>query len=152
MDVRLNTLRTAIGAIKRSISMYEVLLEGCWLQEEEACQEETIPEEPEEETSDTEMAEDEGCGDPGPSDLHEEGNEEVTAPPHVDAGPTPLAPGGVIMAEEDALLMQAASQLEGLVAGPHSPGSEAGMVSGEMAGLSIASPDQPEMAEDETPQ
>ena len=132
--------------------MSEALLESCQMQKEEARQEETIPEEPEEESSDMEMADDEGCGDLGPSDLHEEANEEVTAPPHEDAGPTPLAPSDVVTAEEDALLMQAASQPEGPVTGPHSPRSKAGMVSGEMAGLSIASPDQPEMAEDKTPQ
>ena len=77
----------------------------------------------------------------------------VRPPPLEDAGPTPLVPGGdVISPEEDALLMQPASQSEGPVAGPHSPRSEAGTVLGEMAGLSIASPSQPEMAEDETPQ
>ena len=152
MDIRLTTLRTALGVIERSISASEALLESYQMMEEEARQEETIPEEPKEESSDTEMADDEGCDNPGPSDLCEEANEEVTAPPHEDAGPTPPAPGGVIMAEEDALLMQAASQTEGPVAGPHSFRSEARMVSGEMAGLSIASPSQPEVAEDETPQ
>ena len=152
MDIRLNTLKTALGVIERSISASEALLESCRMLEEEARQEETIPEEPEEESSDTEMADDQGRDDPGPSDLHEEANEEVTAPSHEEAGPTPLAPGGVITAEEDALLMQAASQTEGSVAGPHSPRSEAGTVSGEMAELSIASPGQPEVAEDETPQ
>ena len=111
------------------------------MQEEEARQKETIPEEPEEESTDTEMANDEGRGDPGPSDLREEADVEVTAPPHEDAGPTPPAAGGdVVTPEEDALLMQAASQLEGPVAGPDSPRSEARTVSGEMAGLSIASP------------
>ena len=153
MDAQLNTLRTALGAIERSILTFEVLLEGCQMQEEEARQAETIPEEPGEESTDTEMADDEGRGHPGPSDLREEANVEVTPPPHEDAGPTPQAPGGdVVMPEEDALLMQAASQPEGPVTGPHSPRSEAGMVSGEMAGLSIACPAQPEMVEDETPQ
>ena len=47
--------------------------------------------------------------------------------------------------------MQAASQAEGPATGPQSPWSEAGTVSGEMAELSIASPDQPEVEEDETP-
>ena len=98
------------------------------------------------------MADDEGHDDPKPPDLHEEADAEVATPPPEDTGPIPSAPGGdVISPEEDALLMQAASPPEGPVTGPHSPGSEAGTVSGEMAGLSIASPDQPEMAEDETP-
>ena len=152
MDVRLNTIRTALRVIERSITMLEVLLEDCRMREEEAHQVETLPEEPEEESTDTEMADEEGHGDAEPSDLHEEADMEVAAPPHEDAGPIPLAPGGdVVSPEEDALLMQPASQPEGPVAGPHSPRSEAGTVSGEMAGLSIASPGQPEMAEDETP-
>ena len=152
MDIRLTTLRTILGVIERSITVSETLLESCRMMEEEARQEEAIPEEPEEESSDTEMADDEGCDDPGPSNLREEADEEVTAPPHKDADPTPPAPGGVVMAEEDALLMQATSQAEGPATGPQSPRSEAGTVSGEMAELSITSPSQPEVAEDETPQ
>ena len=122
------------------------------MREEEDRLVETLPEEPEEDSTDTEMADDEGRDDPEPSDLREEADAEVAAPPLEDAGPIPPAPGGdVVSPKEDALLMQAASQPEGPVAGPHNPGSEAGTVSGEMAGLSIASPGWPEMAEDETP-
>ena len=113
---------------------------------------ETEEVETEEDSTDTEIANDEGRDDPKPSDLHEEADAEVAAPPLQDAGPIPPAPGGdIVSPEEDALLMQAASQPEGPVAGPHSPESEAGTVSGEMAELSIASPGQPEVAEDETP-
>ena len=113
---------------------------------------ETSPEEPEEETTDMEMADDKGRGDPEPSDPHEEADTEVLPPPFKDLGPTPPVPGGdVVSPEEDALLMQPASQSKGRVAGSHSPRSEAGMVSGEMAGLSIASPSQSELVEDETP-
>ena len=61
--------------------MFEVLLEDCRLREEEARQVETFPEEPEEESTDTEMADDEGRGDPEPSDLHEEADAEVAPPP-----------------------------------------------------------------------
>ena len=112
----------------------------------------TSPEEPEEETTDTEMADDEGCDDPEPSNPRKEADTEVLPPPLKDAGPTPLARGGyVISPEEDALLMQPASKSEGPVAGSHSPRSKASTVSGEMAGLSIASPSQPELVEDETP-
>ena len=122
------------------------------MQEEEAHQVETSPEEPEEETTDTEMADDEGRDDPEPSDPHEEANTEVLPPPFEDVGPTPPVPGrDVITPEEDALLMQPASQSEGPVTGSHSPRREAGTVLGEMAGLSIASPSQPELAEDKTP-
>ena len=140
-DVRLTTLRTALGAIEEAMTTYEDLLEDCRMQEE-ACQEEAPPEDPEDESSDTEMANDE-------DDLREEAEVEVPPPPLEDAGP---APGGdVVSPEEDALLMQPALQPEGPVAGSHSPRSEAGMVLGEMAGLSITSPSQPELAEDETP-
>ena len=72
MDVQLNTLRTALGAIERSIMTLEVLLKDCRMWEEEARQVETFPEEPEEESTDTEMADDEGRGDPEPSYLCEE--------------------------------------------------------------------------------
>ena len=134
------------------MTRYEDLLEDCQMQEGEACQVETSPEEPEEESNDTEMADDEGRGDPEPSDLHEEANMEIPPPPLKVAGPTPLVPGGdVVSPEEDTLLMQPASQSEGPVAGSHSPRSEAGTVWGEMAGLSITSPSQPELVEDETP-
>ena len=151
MDVRLTTLRTTLRAIEKAMTMYEDLLEDCRMQEEEARQEEAPPEDPKEDSSDTEMADDEERGVPGPSDLHEEADVEVP-PPLEDAGPTPPVPGGdVVFPKEDALLMQPASQPEGPVAGSHIPRSEAGMVSGEMAGLSIASPSQPELAEDETP-
>ena len=144
-DVRLTTLRTTLGAIEKARTMYEDLLKDCQMQEEEAHQEEAPPEDPEEESSDTEMANDE-------DDLHEEANVEVPPPPLEDVGPTPPVPGrDVVSPDEDALLMQPASQPEGPVAGSHSPRSEAVMVSGEMAGLSIASPSQPELAKDKTP-
>ena len=95
---------------------------------------ETSPEQSEEETTDTKMADDEGHGDPEPSDPHEEADMEVLPPPFKDAGPTPPVPGGdVISPKEDALLMQPASQSEGPGTGSHSPRSEAGTVSGEMA-------------------
>ena len=152
MDIRLTTLRTTLGVIERSITVSEALLEHCQMMEEEARQEEAIPEEPKEESSDMEMADDEGHDDPEPPDPNEEADEGVTAPPPEDTGPTPLAPCGVVTVKEDALLMQAASQAEGPAAGPQSPRSEARMVSGEMAELSLTSPGQPEVAEDETPQ
>ena len=76
---------------------------------------------------------------------------DVLPPPLEDTGPTPPVPGeDVVSPEEDALLMQPASQSGGPAAESHIPRSEAGTVSGEMAGLSIASPSQPELAEDET--
>ena len=122
------------------------------MQEEEAHQVETSLEEPEEDTSDTEMVDDEGRGNPEPSNPREEADMDILPPPFKGAGPTPPAPGeDAVSPEEDALLMQPASQSEDPVVGSHSPRSEAGTVSREMAGLSIASPSQPELAEDETP-
>ena len=151
-DVRLTTLMTTLGAIEKAMTMYEDLLEDCQMQKEEACQEEAPPEDPKEDSSDTEMADDEECGDPGPSDLHEESDAEVPPPPHEDADPAPSVPGGdLVSPKEDALLKQPALQPEGPVTGSHSPRSEAGTVSGEMAGLSIAFPSQPELVEGKTP-
>ena len=98
---------------------------------------ETSHEQPEEETSDTEMVDDEGRGGPEPSGPREEADTEDLPPPFEDVGPTPPAPNGdAISPEEDAFLMQPASQSEGPATGSHSPRSEAGTVSGEMAGLS----------------
>ena len=121
------------------------------MQEEEARQVETSHEQPEEETSDTEMVDDEGRGGPEPSDPRKEADMEDLPPPFEDAGPTPPAPDGdAVPPKEDAFLMQPASQSEGPAAGSHSPRSKAGTVLGEMAELSIASPSQPEPAEGET--
>ena len=98
------------------------------------------------------MVDDEGRGDPGPSDPCEEADTDILPPPFKDAGPTPPAPSGdVISPKEDALLMQLASQSQDPVTGSHSSRSEASTVLGEMAGLSIASPSQPELAEDKIP-
>ena len=63
----------------------------------------------------------------------------------------PLDPtGDAVSPEEDAFLMQQAPQSEDPTAGSHRPRSEAGTVSGEMADLSLTSPSQPELGEDET--
>ena len=57
-----------------------------------------------------------------------------------------------MVTEEDAFLMQQASQPVDPAAGSHSPRSEAGTVSGEMAKLSLTSPSQSGPGEDETQQ
>ena len=136
------------------------------VQEEEAHQEEISHEQEEEETTDAEMVDEEERGDPEPSGPQEEADTEGFPPldpikdtedpppldPIKDSGPTPSAPiGDAFSPEEDAFLMQPASQPRDPAAGSHSPRSEAGMVSGEMAELSLTSPSQPELAEDETP-
>ena len=89
------------------------------------------------------MAEEEESGDPEPSGSHGEADTE---------GPPPLVSAGdAISPEKDALLMQPAPQPEDPAAGSHSPRSETGTVSGEMAELCLTSPSHPGHEEDETP-
>ena len=113
------------------------------MQEEEAHQEEDIShEQEEEEVTNTVMVDEEEHGDHEPSDPHGEADTE---------GPPPLDPiGDAVSSEEDAFLMQPASQSIDSTAGSHSPRSETGTVSGEMAELSLISPSQPGPREDET--
>ena len=111
------------------------------MQEEEARQEEAISQEREEEEGDAnvEMMEEEERenGEPsGPQGVAE--TEEV--PPLVSAG-------DAVSPEEDAFLMQQASQPVDPAAGSHSPRSKAGTVSGEMAELSLTSPGQCDTAQ-----
>ena len=146
LEHRLNSLQTSLAAIEWAITKYKNILEDCRMQEEEACQEEAIYQEWEEEEgdADAEMMEEEERenGEPsGPQGAAE--TEEV--PPLVSAG-------DAISPEEDAFLMQQASQPVDPTAGSHSPRSEAGTVSGEMAELSLTSPGQPGPGEDEIPQ
>ena len=134
MEHRLNTLQTSLDKVERFIMRYEDLIEDCQMQEEEARLEEEISRE-EEEVTDAEMVDEEEHGDPEPSAPHEEADTE---------DPPPLAPTeDAVSPEGDALLMQQASQPEDPAAGSHSPRSETGTVSGEMAELSLTSPSQP---------
>ena len=130
---------------------YEYIIEDCQMQEEEAHQQEEISHKQEEEEvtdaemvdeANAEMVDEEECDDTEPSDPHGEADTE---------GPPPLASvGDAVSPKEDALLMQQASQPKDPAAGSHSPRSETGMVSGEMAELSLTSPSQPGPGEDET--
>ena len=115
------------------------------MQEEEAHQEEvTLPEQEEEGDTDAKMVEEGERGDGEPSGPQGAAETE-------DA--LPLVPAGdAVSPEEDAFLMQQASQPVDPAAGSHSPRSEAGTVSGEMAELSLTSPSQPGPGEDETQQ
>ena len=143
MEHRLSTLQTSLDVVERSIMRYENLIEDCQMQEEEAHLEEEIShEQEEEEVTDAEMVDEEECGDPEPSGPHGEADTE---------GPPPLASAeDAVTPKEDALLMQPASQPKDPAAGSHSPRSKTGMVSGEMAKLSLTSPSQPGPEEDET--
>ena len=105
-------------------------------EEEEICQEE------EEEIANLEMAKEEERGDPESSGPC--GEADIEGPPLLASTEDAISP------EEDALLMQPAPQPEDPVAGSHSPRSETGMVSGEMAELCLTSPSQPRHEEDET--
>ena len=142
MEHRLNTLQTSLSVVERSIMKFENLIEDCRMleeevhhvEEDEACQEEEI--------ADFEMAEEEEHDDPESSGPHGEADTE---------GPPPLASAeDAVSPEEDTLLMQPASQPKDPATGSHSPRSETGMVSGEMAELCLTSPSQPGHEEDET--
>ena len=113
------------------------------MQEEEAHQEEENSHKwEEEEVTDAEMVDEEERSDAEPSDPQGEADTE---------GIPPLDPAGdAVSPEEDAFLMQPASQSIDPIAGSHSPRSKTGTVSGEMADLSLTSPSQPGPGEDET--
>ena len=146
LEHRLNSLQTSLTAIEQSITKYENILKDCRMQEEEARQEEVISQEREEEEGDAnaKMME-EGEGDDGEPSGPQGVAKTREVPPLVPAG-------DAVSPEEDAFLMQQASQPVDSTAGSHSPRSEAGTVSGEMAELSLTSPSQPGPGEDETRQ
>ena len=143
LEHRLNSLQTFLTVIEWAIMRYEDILEDCRMQEEEAHQEEEIfPEE--EEDTDAEMVEEKEHGDAEPS-----GPQGVAGTEDI---PPPDPSGDAVSPEEDAFLMQQASQSVDPTAGSHSPRSEAGTVSGEMADLSLTSPSQPGPGEDKNQQ
>ena len=145
LEHRLNSLQTSLTAIEWAITKYENILKDCRMQEEEAHQEEVISQEQEEEgDTNAEMVEEGECGDGEPSGPQGmAGTEDIP----------PLDPAGdAVSPEEDAFLMQQASQPIDPATGSHSPRSEAGTVSGKMAELSLTSPSQPRPGEDKTQQ
>ena len=145
LEHRLNSLQTSLTTIEWAIVKYENILEDCRMQEEEAHQEEVILLEQEEEgDTDAKMVEEGEHGDCEPS-----GPQGV---PETEDAP-PLVPAGdAISPEEDAFLMQQASQPVDPAAVSNSPRSKAGTVSGEMAELSLTSLSEPGPEEDETQQ
>ena len=139
MEHRLNTLQTSLSVVERSITKFENLIEDCRMleeevrriEEDEAHLEEEICQEQEEEIANVEMAEEEKHGDPeSPSPCREADTE---GPPLLASAEDAVSP------EEDALLMQPALQPRDPAAGSHSPRSETGTVSGEMAKLYLTS-------------
>ena len=150
MEHRLNTLQTSLDTVERFITKFENLIKDCrmleeevhHMEEDEAHLEEEICQEQEEEVTDVEMTDEEERGDPEPSGPCGEADTK---------GPPPLASvEDAVSPEEDALLMQLASQPKDQATGSHSPRSETGTVSGEMAELCLTSPSQPGHEEDET--
>ena len=150
MEHRLNTLQTSLSMVERSITKFENLIEDCRMLEEEVCHveedeahlEEEIHQEGEEEITDVEITTEEEHGDPKSSGPCGEADTK---------GPPPLASAeDAVSPEEDALLMQPASQPKDPAAGSHSPRSKTNTVSGEMAKLCLTSPRQPGHEEDET--
>ena len=104
LEHRLNSLQTSLTAIEQAITKYENILEDCRMQEEEARQEETISQKREEEEgdADAEMME-EGERDDGEPSGPQGAAKTKEVPPLVPAG-------DAISPEEDAFLMQQASQ------------------------------------------
>ena len=145
LEHRLNSLQTSLTAIEWAITKYENILKDCRMQEEEAHQEEVIFQEQEEEgDTDAEIVKEGERGDGEPSEP--QGVAITEDIPPLDPAGDAISPG------EDAFLMQQASQPVDPTTGSHSPRSKAGMVSGEMAELSLTSPSQPGPGEDETQQ
>ena len=136
LEHRLNSLQTSLTTVEWAIMRYENILKDCRMQEEEAHQEE--------EDTDPEMAAEGEHSDVEPSGPQGVAGTEDTLP--LDPADDAVSP------EEDALLMQQASQSIDPTAGSHSPRSEAGTVSGEMADLSLNSSIQPGSGEEETQQ
>ena len=143
MEHRLSSLQTSLTTIETAITRYENIIEDCRMQEEEACQEEEISHK-QEEVADAEMVDEEERGNAEPSDS--QGEADTEGIPSLDPA------GDAVSPEEDAFLMQPASQSKDPTAGSHSPRSETGTVSGEMANLSLTSLSQPGPGEDETQQ
>ena len=145
LEHRLNSLQTSLAAIERAIIRHEITIKDYWMQEEEALQEEvTLPEWEEEEDTDAEMEEEGERGDGEPS-----GPQGVA---ETEDAPPPVPIGDAVSPQEDAFLMQQASQPVDPATGSHSPRREAGTVSGEMAELSLTSLSQPGPEDDETQQ
>ena len=145
LEHRLNSLQTSLSAVKWAIVRHENTLEDCRMQEEEVLQEEvTLLKWEEEEDTNAKMEEEEERGDGEPSGPQGVAETE-DAPPLV---PT----GDAVSPEEDAFLMQQASHPADPTTGSHSPRSETGTVSGDMAELSLTSPCQPGPEDDETQQ
>ena len=146
----LSSLQTSLDAIERAITRHENTLEDCRMQEEEACQEEAISQgwEEEERDADAEMMEElmeEEEGENGEPSEPQGAVETKEVPPGASTG-------DAVSPEEDAFLMQHATQPGDPAAGSHSPRSEAGTISGEMAELSLTSPGPLGLGEDETSQ
>ena len=146
----LSSLQTSLDVIERAITRHKNTLEDCRMQEEEARQEEAISQGWEEEEGDADM---EMMEELMEEEEHENGEpSEPRGAVETEEVPPWASTGDAVSPEEDAFLMQQATQPGDPTAGSHSPRSEAGTVSGEMAELSLTSLGQLGPEEDETPQ
>ena len=119
LEHRISSLQTSLTVIERGITQYENIIKDCRMQEEEAHQDEEISHEQEEEEAiDAEMVEEEERGEAEPSGP--QGAADTEGIPPLDPADDAVSP------EEDALLMQQASQSEDPTAESHSPRSETG--------------------------
>ena len=141
MEERVHTIHTALSTVEHSISKFENAIEECHILEDKARQveeEETSQDQPdpEGEIADVEMVDQEERGDPESSGPQVEADTEDHPPQ--------TSEGDVMSPEEENALLADTPQL-----GESSPRSETAGVSGEMAGLWLASPARLETEEGE---
>ena len=143
-EKKMEAIRTSLPSVEASISKFENIIEECRMMEGKVCQtaEETAsqdqPDSGNDVAEDVEMTDQEVVPQLESSDSHMEVSTE-DQPPSASGG-------GLVSPEEDAILMGATAQPEN-----RSPASETTLVSGELAGLQLASPPHPEPEEEETP-
>ena len=143
MEERMHTICTALSTVEHCISKFENAIEECRILEDEAHpveEEDTSQDQPDPkgEIADVEMVDQEEHGDPESSGSQVEAD--------TKDHPPQASEGDVRSHEEENALLADTPQL-----GESSPRSKTTGVSGEMAGLWLASPAQLEMEEGEAP-
>ena len=141
MEERVHTIHTALSTMETSIAKFKNSIEEYHILEDEAHQveeEEASPDQPgtKDEIANVEMVDQEELGDPESSSPQVEADTEDHPPQ--------ASEGDIMSPEEENALLVDTPQL-----GESSPRSETAGVSGEMAGLRLTSPAEPEMEEGE---
>ena len=136
MEERVHTIHTALLTVENSITKFENAIEECRILEDEARQVEEKEASqdqpgPKGEITDVKMVEQEELGDQKSSGPQVEAD--------IEDHPLQASEGDVMSPEEENALLADTPQL-----GESSPRSETAGVSGEMAGLRLASPARPE--------